>query len=223
MNIKEYKNCVLRLEYDKYVGIIDKLRRHIHLSDKNNNISTNDKNVYLNELFEILKKLNIIYNACVISPDISDENDLLIVSLNEQKNFELMYSHIERLRVIKKNTLLFSDKINIPLNDIKDLLKVLVNNIGMENIESIINLYTNNSYDESSRRLFEFYNKIFFPLSVSEIKVSNSIDNDINFNLFNENIFIKKNINFINCNAEINIIFLVNIKILNEKFYKENF
>lgn len=195
MNIKEYKNYVLRLEYDKYVTIIDKLRRHIHLSDKNNIISTNDKNVYLNELFEILKKLNIIYNGCVISPDISDENDPLIVSLNEQKNFELMYSHIERLRVIKNNTLLFSDKINIPLFDIKDLLKVLVNNIGMENIESIINLYTNNSYDESSKRLFDFYNKIFFPLSVNEIKVSNRIENDNNFNLFNENIFIKKNIN----------------------------
>ena len=46
--------------------------------------------------------------------------------------------------------------------DIKDLLKVLVNNIGMENIESIINLYTNNSYDESSKRLFDFYNKYSF-------------------------------------------------------------
>jgi len=192
MNIKEYKNFVLRLEYDRYVNIIDRLRRHIHLSDKNNNISSNDKNVYLNELFEILKKLNIIYNACVISPDISDENDPLIISLNEQKKFDLMYSHIERLRVINKNKYLFCDKINIPLNDIKNLLKILVNNIGMDNIQSIIELYTNNSYDDTTQKLFEFYNKIFFPLSVSEIKVTNRIDIINNFNLFNENIFIKK-------------------------------
>jgi hypothetical protein len=64
------------------------------------------------------------------------------------------------------------------------LLKVLVNNIGMDNIESIINLYTNNSYDITTQKLFDFYNKIFFPLSVSEIKVTNRIDIDNNFNFF---------------------------------------
>ena len=54
MNIKEYKNYILRNEYDEYVKLMDDLRGHIHHLSKNNNISVNDKNVYLNELFEIL-------------------------------------------------------------------------------------------------------------------------------------------------------------------------
>ena len=37
MNIKEYKNYILRRDYDYCVRLIDKLRRHIHQISKNNN------------------------------------------------------------------------------------------------------------------------------------------------------------------------------------------
>jgi hypothetical protein len=194
MNIKEYKNYVLRLEYDKYVNIIDKLRRHIHLSDKNNNISTNDKNVYLNELFEILKKLNVLYNNCITYPELSDEIDSNLKLLLDQKKYDILHKQISRLRIIPiyKSNYIASTQIHEPLIEIKPILKLLINNIGMNNINSIVKLYTNNNYDKDTNRLIDFYDRIFFPLGISEIKVTVKEKIPENFELFNENIFIKK-------------------------------
>ena len=194
MNIKEYKNYILKYEYDKYVNIIDRLRLHIHQFDINKSISINDKNVYLNELFEILKKLNVMYNSCVLQPDISDNDDKLIEKINADKKFDIMQNHIKQIRLINKDTYVLSDKVNIPLDDIKILLKQLINNIGMCDIKSIINLYGNITYDDGTEKLFDFYNKIFVPINVTESKFI-KIEQNSNFDLFNKNICIKKNIN----------------------------
>jgi len=194
MNIKEYKNYILKYEYDKYVNIIDRLRLHIHQFDINKSISINDKNVYLNELFEILKKLNVMYNSCVLQPDISDNDDKLIEKINNDKKFDIMQNHIKQIRLINKDTYVLSDKVNIPLDDIKILLKQLINNIGMCDIRSIINLYGNIVYDDGTEKLFDFYNKIFVPINVTESKFI-KIEQNSNFDLFNKNICIKKNVN----------------------------
>ena len=194
MNIKEYKNYILKYEYDKYVNIIDRLRLHIHQFDINKSISINDKNVYLNELFEILKKLNVMYNSCVLQPDISDNDDKLIEKINNDKKFDIMQNHIKQIRLINKDTYVLSDKVNIPLDDIKILLKQLINNIGMCDIRSIINLYGNIVYDDGTEKLLDFYNKIFVPINVTESKFI-KIEQNSNFDLFNKNICIKKNVN----------------------------
>ena len=194
MNIKEYKNYILKYEYDKYVNIIDRLRLHIHQFDINKSISINDKNVYLNELFEILKKLNVMYNSCVLQPDISDNDDKLIEKINADKKFDIMQNHIKQIRLINKDTYVLSDKVNIPLDDIKILLKQLINNIGMCDIRSIINLYGNIVYDDGTEKLLDFYNKIFVPINVTESKFI-KIEQNSNFDLFNKNICIKKNVN----------------------------
>ena len=94
MNIKEYKNYILRNEYDEYVKLIDELRRHIHHLSKNNNITVNDKNVYLNELFEVLKQLNTIYNSAVVLQDVCKDMDSQLQKLYNDKKFDLLFIQI---------------------------------------------------------------------------------------------------------------------------------
>jgi ATP-dependent Lon protease len=195
MNIKEYKNYILRREYDHYVKVIDSIRKHIHNLSKNNNISINDKNVYLNELFEILKKLNNIYNICLAYSDESNDLDNHLKSLYNEKNYELLNSEILKLRILPqyKKAYLFQDQINYPLCEIKSPLKLLINNIGMENINDIIKLYSNMVYNKDTKKLIDFYSRIFFPIGISELKITEKEKIIENFDLFNQDIFIKKN------------------------------
>jgi len=195
MNIKEYKNYILRNEYDEYVKLMDDLRRHIHHLSKNNNISINDKNVYLNELFEILKQLNTIYNSAVVLPEICKEMDSQLQKLYDNKQFDLLYIQISKLKILPqyKNLLIASKEIHNPLIDIKPNLKILINNIGMSNIHDIIKLYSNISYDKDTEKIIEFYSRIFYSTGVSELKIVEREKIVDTFNLFNNNIFIKKN------------------------------
>jgi ATP-dependent Lon protease len=196
MNIKEFKNYILRKEYDNYIKIIDDLRFHINKIYKNNNISLNDKNVYLNELFEILKKNNNIYNNCISYLEEVEEKDILINKLNTNKEFDILHLHLNKLKILSenKNKYLYSNKILFPLFDINNDIKILINNIGMLNIKDIFKIY-NVSFDDNTSKLVEFYSRIFIPLGISIVKIDQKENVDSNFELFNENLFVKKNIN----------------------------
>jgi len=196
MNIKEFKNYILRKEYDNYIKIIDDLRFHINKIYKNNNISLNDKNVYLNELFEILKKNNNIYNNCISYLEEVEEKDILINKLNTNKEFDILHLHLNKLKILSenKNKYLYSNKILFPLFDINNDIKILINNIGMLNIKDIFKIY-NVSFDDNTSKLVEFYSRIFIPLGISIVKIDQKENVDSNFELFNENLFVKKNVN----------------------------
>jgi ATP-dependent Lon protease len=196
MNIKEYKNFILKRDYDYYVKLMDSLRGHIHYLSKNNNISVNDKNVYLNELFEILKKLNAIYNSCLTYPEESDVIDNNFEKIYNEKNFDILNKHILKLRILNqyKKIYITSDQVNFPLADINPFLKLLVNNTGMKNIHDISNLYSTILYNKDTDKLIDFYSRIFIPIAVSESKIVQKEKVVENFDLFNENIFIKKNV-----------------------------
>jgi ATP-dependent Lon protease len=196
MNIKEFKNYILRKEYDNYIKIIDDLRFHINKIYKNNNISLNDKNVYLNELFEILKKNNNIYNNCISYLEEVEEKDILINKLNTNKEFDILHLHLNKLKILSenKNKYLYSNKILFPLFDINNDIKILINNVGMLNIKDIFKIY-NVSFDDNTSKLVEFYSRIFIPLGISIVKIDQKENVDSNFELFNENLFVKKNIN----------------------------
>jgi ATP-dependent Lon protease len=199
MNIKDYKNYILRNHYDKYTNLIDKIRTHIHNISKNNNISLNDKNVYLNELFEILKYLNLLYNNSVMMTDICEPLEEPLKSLYDSHKFDILYEHITKLRIIPeyRKKLICSKDIHTPLIDINDRLKILINNIGMNNIKMIINLYISSDrlYNKESNKIIDFFSKIFVPIGVTEIKQSEKDKIVDNFDLMNENIFVKKNKN----------------------------
>ena len=122
MNIKDYKNYILRNHYDKYTILIDQIRTHIHNIAKNNNISLNDKNVYLNELFEILKYLNLLYNNSVMMSDISEPLEEPLNSLYESHKFDILYEHVSKLRILNENKkkLIFSKEIHLRKNHTKN-------------------------------------------------------------------------------------------------------
>jgi ATP-dependent Lon protease len=197
MNIKDYKNYILRTHYDKYTVLIDKIRTHIHNIAKNNNISLNDKNVYLNELFEILKYLNLLYNNAVIMPDTCDELEEPLKSLYESRKFDILYTHISKLRILPayKKTLIFSKDIHTPLIDIHERIKILTNNIGMNDIKMIVELYMDKQFNKETNKIIDFYSKIFVPIAISEIKQNDKEKINDNFDLSNDNFYVKKNKN----------------------------
>jgi len=203
MNIKEYKNYILKRDYEIYVRLLSKLRSHLHQLAKNNNISLNDKNVYLNELFEILKKLNAIYNASIIESDLCDNliNNPNLMKLYDAKKFELLFSQISRLKILPdyKNKMIASQRIHEPLYEIVQPLKTLINNIGMDSIKDIITLYISykiygeNNNNNNNNKLIDFYDKIFFPISISEVKIVEREKIQDNFDLSTQDIFVRKN------------------------------
>ena len=197
MNIKEYKNFILKRDYEYYVQIIDNLRHHIHLLTNNNNISINDKNVYLNELFEILKQLNSMYNASILQSEMANDLESNLKELYDNKQFEILHKQLTKLQILPQYNKLYicSKEIHTPLLDITLKLKILINNIGMSNIKDIVGLYTNVVYNQNTYKIIDFYNKMYLPIGVSEVKIINRIKVEENFDLFNQDFFILKNKN----------------------------
>lgn len=197
MNIKEYKNFILKRDYEYYVQIIDNLRHHIHSLTNNNNISINDKNVYLNELFEILKQLNSMYNASILQSEIANDLEPNLKKLYDDKQFEILHKQLTRLQILPQYNKLYicSKEIHRPLVDVCQKLKILINNIGMSNIKDIIELYSEEVYDQNTKKIIEFYNKMYLPIGVSEVKIVNRVKVEENFDLFCQDLFIIKNKN----------------------------
>lgn len=197
MNIKEYKNFILKRDYEYYVQIIDNLRHHIHSLTNNNNISINDKNVYLNELFEILKQLNSMYNASILQSEIANDLEPNLKKLYDDKQFEILHKQLTRLQILPQYNKLYicSKEIHKPLVDVCQKLKILINNIGMSNIKDIIELYSGEVYNQNTNKIIEFYNKMYLPIGVSEVKIVNRVKVEENFDLFCQDLFIIKNKN----------------------------
>jgi hypothetical protein len=89
-----------------------------------------------------------------------------------------------------------SQRIHEPLYEIVQPLKTLINNIGMDSIKDIITLYISYKiYGENNNnnKLIDFYDKIFFPISISEVKIVEREKIQDNFDLSTQDIFVRKN------------------------------
>jgi len=196
MRIRELKIYILKFEYDKYIKILHLFRDHIHKLFYYHLITSQHKSLYLNELTDIHKFLNDIYNDkiinfCEINNDINHE--ILKSDINQ------IISYVNKIRMVielKHTNELFYDSLWHPLDGIKINIKKLASNIGFPNILTALDILLLDHYelDNKSKLLIENYNYLFIPIKFNEkdtIEKKSDIIN--NHELFTESIFFKEN------------------------------
>jgi endopeptidase La len=192
MRIRELKIHILKNEYDKYIKIIHYYRDHIHKLYYHYLINTYDKSLYLNELTDIHKLINDLYNDKIIN-FCEVNNDLTHEILNSDINSILLYvSKMRLIPEIKDTHEIYYDSFWHPLSEIKYNIRKLSVNIGFPSIKIAIEIMMNDEYiiNTKEKGLLDIYNYIFLPVKyVEKIAQDNSL---INFDLYTEQLYFRE-------------------------------
>ena len=171
-NFNKFKIYKLQNVYKKITKLVYKFENHINLLD-NNLLLKEDKNVLINEIFEINKTLNTKYNNYI--SELSSNNTpsfFLELSTNFNNEIELMESTElldSQMELIHKSLL-----INPPLKYSFEKLKILINKNGLDSIFDILELNFGKNYisylSNDILELLEEINPIIFIKSFIKTK-----------------------------------------------------
>jgi endopeptidase La len=197
MRIRELKIHILKQEYDKYIKTLHFFRDHIHKIYYSHLITAQEKSLYLNELTDIHKLLNDIYNDKIIN-FCEINNDIVHEILHS--NVDQIISYVQKIRMVielKHTHELYYDSFWHPLDAIKVNIKKLASNIGFPNIYIALQILFLDHYelDTKSKVLLDNYNYLFIPIKYIEKEniIFDSSSNN-NHELFTESIFFKEGI-----------------------------
>jgi endopeptidase La len=192
MRIRELKIHILKNEYDKYIKIIHYYRDHIHKLFYNYLINTYDKSLYLNELTDIHKLINDLYNDKIIN-FCEVNNEITHDILNSDINSIIMYiSKMRMIPEIKNTHEIYFDSFWHPLSEIKYNIRKLSANIGFPSIKIAIKIMMNDEYiiNAKEKGLLDIYNYLFLPVKFIE---KTAHDNAlINFDLYTEHLYFRE-------------------------------
>lgn len=193
----------LNKNYNYLINYIKNIQEHVYKLLKNYIIQNNDKNMYINNIYEIQKKINCEFEKIYYDKYnmVFDVNNYIDNKYNLQNNNKYIYNYIENYIKIKK-CLINNKYINLlyPLNNLKQDLINITKQTGINNIIDFLNLYSYNNFlndfNENDTNLINFYNDIFVCHKI-EIISNYELNNDdkkiINNNIFtSEKIIIKK-------------------------------
>ena len=192
MRIRELKIHILKNEYDKYIKIIHYYRDHIHKLYYNHIIHSYDKSLYLNELTDIHKLINDLYNDKIIN-FCEVNNDLTHEILNSDINSILLYvSKMRMIPEIKDTHEIYFDSFWHPLSEIKYNIRKLSTNVGFPSIKIAIEIMMNDEFNinNKEKNLLDIYNYIFLPVKyIEKTAQDNAV---INFDLYTEHIYFRE-------------------------------
>jgi hypothetical protein len=147
----------------------------------------------LNELTDIHKNLNEMYNDKIIH-FCESNNNIEHEMLSSGADIHHIISFISKMRLIpeiKASHEIYYDSFYNPLGPIKQNFKKLSLSIGFPNIKLAIELLVSDTitFNIQTKLLIENYNILFIPVKYLEKDlITNTLTN---FDLFNEEIFIK--------------------------------
>jgi len=192
MRIRELKIHILKNEYDKYIKIIHYYRDHIHKLYYYHIIHSYDKSLYLNELTDIHKLINDLYNDKIIN-FCEVNNDLTHEILNSDISSILLYvSKMRMIPEIKDTHEIYYDSFWHPLSEIKYNIRKLSTSVGFPSIKIAIEIMMNDDFNinNKEKNLLDIYNYIFLPVKyVEKTAQDNSL---INFDLYTEHVYFRE-------------------------------
>ena len=192
MRIRELKIHILKNEYDKYIKIIHYYRDHIHKLYYYHIINTYDKSLYLNELTDMHKLINDLYNDKIIN-FCEVNNELTHEILNSDISSILLYvSKMRMIPEIKDTHEIYFDSFWHPLSEIKYNIRKLSTNVGFPSIKIAIEIMMNDDYNinNKEKNLLDIYNYIFLPVKyIEKTAQDNSL---INFDLYTEHLYFRE-------------------------------
>ena len=159
-NLQDFKMYCLHEDYIKYNFLLGRIQNHIQILFKNNIISINDRNLRLSNLYEIIRKINIIREKIIsvlYDEDVndtetetynnSDENETSLVTLLKQlngnklyntdiENYKLLRNYLISLNKLPKTSYKYlNNKINNIYNLLEDSLLFPLKQINIDVIE----------------------------------------------------------------------------------------
>jgi len=192
MRIRELKIHILKNEYDKYIKIIHYYRDHIHKLYYYHIINTYDKSLYLNELTDIHKLINDLYNDKIIN-FCEVNNELTHEILNSDISSILLYvSKMRMIPEIKDTHEIFYDSFWHPLSEIKYNIRKLSTNVGFPSIKIAIEIMMNDDFNinNKEKNLLDIYNYIFLPVKyIEKTAQDNAL---VNFELYTEHLYFRE-------------------------------
>ena len=146
MIVNDFKIYCLKKNYMNIYSLLTKFQIHIYNIYKCFFITTTEKNIYINQIYELSKNINITYNNIILKYT-SIENNVLCENLIKkyENNFDQLYFLIED-KYIKENiqSPIPYDLI-YPLNNyILDSITNISNLIGFSSLDDFVKLYNIN-------------------------------------------------------------------------------
>ena len=196
--------CLIN-NYKYYINYINSIQEHIYELIKNYIINNNDKNIFINNIYEIQKKINFnyenIYNEKINFNFKIDNYPKIKNMINKVDNDNLYKLFIDYIKI--KKILVNNKYIDIlyPLNNIKQELINITRQTGIKNIIDFLKLYSYNNYQyhfvEKDLKLINFYNEIFKSYKIDIISNYELVNDDRkvindNNNFNSQKIFMKK-------------------------------
>ena len=146
MIVNDFKIYCLKKNYMNIYSLLTKFQTHIYNIYKCFFITTTEKNIYINQIYELSKNINITYNNIILKYTNTDENSSCEKLIKKyENNFEQLYFLIED-KYIKENipSPIPSDLI-YPLNNyILDSITNISNLIGFSSLDDFVKLYNIN-------------------------------------------------------------------------------
>jgi ATP-dependent Lon protease len=174
--------------------LLTKFQSHIYDIFKRFFINTTDKNIYINQIYELSKSINVNYNNIILKYSESNDSDKYINLVKKYDgNFDELYTLIEE-KYIKEN-IISPIPINIlyPLNDhFKENISELITLIGFPNLDDFLKY---NNINLIIPKIISSHFKILKVYSVDSIKITSEDKKTIkdSFGLMNTNFFFRVN------------------------------
>ena len=178
MIVNDFKIFCLKKNYMLIYDLLTKFQSHIYDIFKRFFITTTDKNIYINQIYELSKSININYNNIILKYSDNDHNTSISNLIKKyENNFEQLYLLIEDKYIKENIPSPISYNILYPLNDyLKDGIEDLVRLVGFPNLDDFFKFYNINI---TAPKIISSHFKILKVLSIDD-SISNKPSININ-------------------------------------------
>lgn len=157
---KEFKIFCLRQDYEKLYDLTYKLQNHIYKMYELYIIDTTEKNLFINELYEMTNSINMTYNSTIFEYNNNSDIETNSLIIHYANDFGVLYNLINDNYI--KNGI--SHEINVKIiqpikEQIKEYMYVLMTKIGFVNLHDFI------IFNNSTQKIRNYYDN-FLPIKI---------------------------------------------------------
>jgi len=194
MIVNDFKIFCLKKNYLQIYNLLTNFQSHTYDIFKRYFITTTDKNVFINQIYELSKNININYNSIIYKYSEPDFTSGYIDFLKKyENNFEELYELIETKYIKEGIPSPIPYDILYPLNSyISESINELVGLVGFPSIEDFVRF---NNINLSIPKIFNSHFKILKVFKLDNVNITSEDKKTLkdSYDLMNEKMFFRIN------------------------------
>jgi ATP-dependent Lon protease len=194
MIVNDFKIFCLKKNYLQIYNLLTNFQSHTYDIFKRYFITTTDKNVFINQIYELSKNININYNSIIYKYSEPDFTSGYIDFLKKyENNFEELYELIETKYIKEGIPSPIPYDILYPLNSyISESINELVGLVGFPSIEDFVRF---NNINLSIPKIFNSHFKILKVFKLDNVNITSEDKKTFkdSYDLMNEKMFFRIN------------------------------